>query len=104
MEELNAKEWQNKISEDSNAIVIDVRTHDEFLEGSVSNAINIDVKEPQSFLDKINELDKSKNFYVYCQSGARSAQACAVLNLMCDIPNTYNLKTGYVSLKDDSVI
>jgi rhodanese-related sulfurtransferase len=95
MENLCPKDWKNKILNDLDAIVIDVRTHDEFLEGAIPNAINIDVKEPQSFLDKINELDNLKNFYVYCQSGARSSQACAVLNLMCDIPNTFNLEGGF---------
>ena len=93
--DLNAKEWENQLAKDDNSIIIDVRTADEFLEGMISNAINIDVKEPQLFLDKINSLDKTKNFYVYCQSGARSTQACAVLNLMCDIPNTFNLEGGF---------
>ncbi len=102
MEELNSKEWQSKVSVDPNAIIIDVRTPDEFLDGAVLNAINIDVKEPQYFLDKVNEFDKSKNFYVYCQSGARSAQACAVLNLMCGITNTFNLKNGYSSLLSEN--
>ena len=97
MTDLTPDEWQEQILSDKNAIIVDVRTTDEVAEGAIPNAINIDVKEPQSFLDQINKLDKTKNFYMYCQSGARSAQACAVLNLMCDIPNTYSLNGGFTS-------
>jgi rhodanese-related sulfurtransferase len=101
MADLNSKEWQQKSLHDSNAIIIDVRTKDEVAEGMIPHAINIDVKEPSLFLEQVNKLDKSKNFYMYCQSGARSAQACAVLNLMCDIPNTYNLVGGFSAWNKD---
>ena len=97
MANLTPNEWHAQLLNDDNAIIVDVRTTDEVAEGVIPNAINIDVKEPQSFLDQINKLDKSKSFYVYCQSGARSAQACAVLNLMCEISNAYSLEGGFSS-------
>ena len=100
MADLTPNEWQEQLQNDTNAIIVDVRTIDEVAEGAMPNAINIDVKEPQLFLDQINQLDKTKNFYMYCQSGARSAQACAVLNLMCDIPKTYSLIGGFTSWTD----
>jgi rhodanese-related sulfurtransferase len=103
MADLNSKEWQQQLLNDSNALIIDVRTKDEVAEGMIPNAINIDVKDPQIFLDQINKLDKSKSFYMYCQSGARSAQACAVLNLMCDIPKAYSLVGGF-NLWDGEVV
>jgi len=57
--------------------------------------INIDIRQGQGFLDEIEKLDKSKNYYVYCRSGARSAQAC---NLMEQIgfDTTYNLLGGFM--------
>jgi len=97
MADLTPNEWQKQLLNDKNAIIVDVRTMDEVAEGAIPNAINIDVKEPQSFLDQINELDKTKSFYMYCQSGARSAQACAVLNLMCNVPKAYSLAGGFTS-------
>ena len=97
MTDLSQQQWESQLLSDSNAVLIDVRTEDEFSEGYIPNAINIDVKEPQAFLDKINALDKTKNFYVYCRSGQRSTQACAVMNQMCDIPNTFNLIGGFMA-------
>ena len=43
------------------------------------------------------ELDKSKNYYVYCRSGGRSAQACAVMTQMCGFENAYNLLGGFMN-------
>ena len=47
----------------------------------------------EDILDEINTLDKSKSYYVYCRSGARSAQA---VQLMRDLGfnDTYNLLGG----------
>jgi rhodanese-related sulfurtransferase len=95
MADLNLNDWKKQLLKDENAIVLDVRTFDEHLEGAIPNAINIDVKQPRLFLDKINELDKEQNFYVYCQSGARSSEACAVLNLMCAVTSAYSLVGGF---------
>ncbi|MGB1269083.1 MAG: rhodanese-like domain-containing protein [Flavobacteriaceae bacterium] len=103
MENLNVNEWSEQVLKDENAIILDVRTSDEYAEGAIPNAINIDVKQPQLFLDKVNELDKTQNFYVYCQSGARSSEACAVLNLMCAITSIYNLNGGFSVWNGDVV-
>jgi len=103
MTDLNQQEWIEQLAKDDNAVVLDVRTEEELEEGFIPNAINIDVREPQQFLDQINELDKSKNYYVYCRSGGRSAQACAVMNQMCAIPNTYNLLGGFMEWNGEVV-
>ena len=95
MADLNVNEWKELVLKDENAIILDVRTFDEFSEGAIPNAIHIDVKQPQLFLDKINLLDKTQSFYVYCQSGARSAEACAVLSLMCEVKSAYSLVGGF---------
>ncbi|MEM9649010.1 MAG: rhodanese-like domain-containing protein, partial [Bacteroidota bacterium] len=46
--------------------------------------------------DEIGKLDKSKNYYVYCRSGNRSAQACALMNSI-GIETTYNLEGGFMN-------
>ena len=104
MVNLNVDEWKEQSLEDGNAIILDVRTFDEYAEGAIPNAINIDVKQPQLFLDKIKELDKNQNFYVYCQSGARSAEACAVLNLMCEVKSAHSLIGGFSEWNGDVVV
>ena len=77
-EDLYSNEFQQKITEASNAIVLDVRTPDEFRNGKIPHSINMDIMS-SSFIDQIDSLDKSKTYFVYCRSGARSAQACGFM-------------------------
>ena len=71
-----------------------MRTEDEYNDGSIPNAINIDIYKGQGFIYKVEELDKSKNYYVYCAAGARSSQACGVMQQL-GFENTYNLLGGF---------
>jgi rhodanese-related sulfurtransferase len=95
IEEMNLPQevWWAKAQEDENAVILDVRTEDECNEGIIPNAITIDIYKGQGFVYKIEELDKSKNYYVYCKAGGRSAQACNIMNQL-GFENTYNLLGG----------
>lgn len=68
----------NKIAEeavnDSNSILLDVRTREEYKSGHIPGSINIPLDE----LSAIN-IEKNKKLYVYCLSGGRSASACSLL-------------------------
>lgn len=75
MKNLNAKEFEESISKDKQAVIIDVRTPEEEVEGKIENAIYLNIMNP-SFIEKVKNLDKTKHYYVYCRSGARSATAC----------------------------
>ncbi len=93
MSNLTQQQWSDRISSDKNALILDVRTDMEFSMGKIPNSINIDIYKGQGFIYKIDELDKSKSFYVYCRSGARSAQACNILKNI-GIDKAYNLLGG----------
>jgi phage shock protein E len=56
------------------AAVIDVRTPDEVATGHLHGSINIDIQ-GSTFESQMNELDKTKNYVVYCHSGNRAGQA-----------------------------
>ena len=92
---LSQQDWILRLDSDNNAIIIDVRTEDEFNDGMIPNAINIDIFKGQGFVYLIEELDKSKNYFVYCKSGSRSEQACKVMNQL-GIENTFNLVGGFM--------
>ena len=92
---LTQEDWVSQFEADENAVILDVRTEDEFNEGFIANAINIDIHRGQDFVNEIENLDKSKNYYVYCRSGARSAKACEVMNEL-GFENTYNLLGGFL--------
>ena len=98
--DLSQKEWELQLKEDTNAIVLDVRTKNEWDEGIIPNAINIDIYKGQGFINQLEELDKTKNYYVYCKAGARSAQACQIMNQL-GFENTYNLLGGFMNWKGE---
>ena len=97
---LSQEDWVNQLAADENAVILDVRTEDEFNDGYIENALNIDINKGQGFIYAVDELDKSKNYYVYCKAGARSAQACQIMNQM-GFENTYNLDGGFMNWKGD---
>ncbi|MCL6275261.1 rhodanese-like domain-containing protein [Muricauda sp. 2012CJ35-5] len=96
MSDLSQEAWENQLENDNNAFILDVRTPEEVEEGYIPGATNIDIYLGQGFLDGLEELDKSKNYYVYCRSGNRSAQACAIMNSV-GIENTFNLEGGFMN-------
>lgn len=51
-----------------NHIVLDIRTPEEFAEGHVPGAINID---HEDVLNHVEELKKYEKIYVHCKSGGR---------------------------------
>ena len=94
--DLTQEDWAAQLKDDDNAFILDVRTADEVEEGSIPNATNIDIYLGQEFLDQVEKLDKTKNFYVYCRSGNRSGEACALMNNL-GIENAYNLEGGFMN-------
>jgi len=69
---VSMEEFQSKIL-DSNTVVLDVRTEEEFHGplGHIKGAILIPIDELSSRVNELNEL-KSKDIYVVCRSGNRS--------------------------------
>ncbi len=93
--DLSQEEWTEQLENDDNAVILDVRTPEEIEEGYIPDAIKIDIYLGQEFIDELEKLDKSKNYYVYCRSGNRSGQACAIMNSI-GFENTYNLEGGFM--------
>lgn len=96
MADLSQEEWASKLSEDDNAVILDVRTEEELEDGYIPNAKHIDIYLGQGFIDELEKLDKTKNYYVYCRSGNRSGQACAIMNSI-GFDNTQNLSGGFMN-------
>lgn len=95
MKELTQEEWQEKLKNDSDAVILDVRTEEEVAEGYIPNAKVIDIYKGQGFINEVEKLDKSKHYYIYCRSGKRSSQACTLLDQM-GFSETYNLLGGFM--------
>ena len=100
---LSQEEWTSQLAADDNAVVLDVRTAEECAEGILPNALMIDIYKGQGFIYQVDELDKTKNIYVYCKAGGRSAQACSIMNQL-GFANTYNLMGGFMHWEGEVVL
>lgn len=61
----------------SGALVLDVRTPEEFREGHVPHALNIPLDRLEN---EFGQLDKLRPIVTCCRSGIRSATAVSILN------------------------
>jgi rhodanese-related sulfurtransferase len=72
---IDAEELQ-RLQESGPLVLVDVRTDAEVARGMIPQARHIPLHElPQ----RLDELDRAATTVIYCQSGGRSAQACAWL-------------------------
>lgn len=74
VEKLDAKALNEKIQNNSEIQLLDVRTPEEYNEQHIGNATNVNWN-GDNFEQKTTVFDKSKPVYVYCLSGGRSSKA-----------------------------
>ncbi|MFA5556564.1 MAG: rhodanese-like domain-containing protein [Flavobacteriaceae bacterium] len=86
-----------QVTSGNKVTVIDVRTPQEYQDGHIKNAQNINVQSAD-FKAKMENFDKDKPIYIYCRSGARSAKAGKILEDM-GFKEIYDLKGGILSWK-----
>jgi len=97
IEDVTAEEAFNLIREnkdDPHFIILDVRTPQEFADGHIEDAINIDFNS-NAFSDEINKLDKDKKYRVYCRTGNRSSGAVDEMTKL-GLGEIYHLYEGIV--------
>jgi len=61
------------------AVIIDVRTPQEFAAGHITGALNIPVERIESAIGEVKGLGKESTILLYCRSGRRSAIARVLL-------------------------
>ena len=103
MKNVNQIEWRDLLEKDANAVIIDCRSPIEWEEGILEHSRLIDVMNPQGFTNAAEQLNKEKNYYVYCRSGVRSITACQILESL-GIESTYNLLGGILNWDDKIVM
>lgn len=97
---LSSKEFATASNIIKDAIIIDVRTEKEFLSGHIANAINLDFF-ADDFLEKLKQLEKKKNYFIYCRSGRRSIRVCTWMkNGGFESEKIFNLDKGLAEWKE----
>lgn len=75
---VSVPEFEQEIQADS-VQLLDVRTPQEYAEGHIAGAINIDVQSDDFQPAATQKLSKDSTILVYCRSGRRSLDAAEIL-------------------------
>src|SRR5262245_31497803 len=86
---LNAEEFDKIDRTDTNAVILDVRTKEEYKGSHIPGSVLIDFNSPD-FEKEVGKLDKSKTYLVHCGAGGRSARACKKMESL-NFSKLYNL-------------
>lgn len=94
VEVLEPQAFIERVKADTSAIILDVRQPEEFAEGHLAQAINLDWLNQTVFINGLAKLNKQKAYYVYCRSGRRSQAAAG--KLKAEGFQVVDLKGGYL--------
>lgn len=95
---ISVDEFEGKLREIQTVQLVDVRTPEEFKEGHLKNAVNLDYRN-NNFEMEINKLDKTTPTFVYCLSGGRSASAAKQMNEL-GFTTVYNMDGGIMAWRN----
>ena len=76
---INGSQLQNMLNNNSNILILDVRSLGEYKGGHIPNSRNIPVDTISSKLSSLSSY-KDSEIVVYCASGRRSSRACDILS------------------------
>ena len=82
-------------------IILDVRTPEEYSESHINNAENIDYKS-STFIEELEKMDKNIKYLVYCRSGRRSSNAVRVM-IKLGFTDLHNLSGGIGKWKKENL-
>ena len=94
VEVLEPQVFIERVKADTSAIILDVRQPEEFAEGHLAQAINLDWLNQTVFINGLAKLNKQKTYYIYCRSGRRSQAAAG--KLKAEGFQVIDLKGGYL--------
>ena len=87
--------------DNSNFVILDVRTPEEFLGEYIENAVNLDYYS-DTFRNDLDKLDKNKTYLIYCRSGRRSENALNIMKEL-DFREVYNMLGGIIKWKSEGL-
>lgn len=93
----NALKMIKEHKADSNLVILDVRPNNEFEMEHIPGAVNLDYDGHQ-FKKKVENIDKSKNYIIYCKSGVRGEYFMGIMKEL-GFPHVYNILGGFVGWK-----
>ena len=87
-----AAELIDKHDEESELIIIDIRTPGEFKSGHLAKSVLIDFYS-QTFAENLSRLNKEKTYLIYCRSGNRSSKSLEIFKKL-KFQKVYHMASG----------
>jgi rhodanese-related sulfurtransferase len=91
-------EAEKLLKENKQIVVLDVRTAEEFADGHIAGAKNLDYH-ADDFAKQLKGLDKSKTYLVHCASGGRSGKTCKLMDEE-KFAKFYHMNGGFSAWKE----
>lgn len=92
-ETISKTDFEKKMKEKGDHILVDVRTPSEYEAGTIGGAKNINWNDA-NFVTQISTLDKVKPIFIFCQKGGRSGKALKKMKGL-GFQEVYDLEVGY---------
>jgi Rhodanese-related sulfurtransferase len=91
--QVDSKQASELLKKDKKIIVLDVRTAEEFNEGHIKGAVNIDIRQPDAY-SKIDKLNHAEKYIVHCRTNHRSGMATDYM-MQKGFKNVYQMMDGF---------
>jgi|SRR5690554_949195 len=98
---VDSQEAKTLLEEDKDLILLDVRTPEEFAEGHLKGAINIDFY-ATDFQQQLAHLNPHQRYMVYCAVGGRSGKTGQMMEEM-GFREVYNVTEGFAELSTKGI-
>lgn len=98
MQEITATELKQRLDNGDDIQIVDVREANEVAIGRIPNSVHIPLGQ---VLNRMNEIDPSRETVVHCKMGGRSARAIEALKRSGFEGNLLNLKGGIIAWSNE---
>jgi rhodanese-related sulfurtransferase len=96
-----ARELIPQRARDAQLVILDVRTPEEFAEGHLSGAVNVNLMAPD-FESRLAGLNRGQTYLVYCRTGNRSAKAIQTMGRL-GFRSVYHMFEGIVGWQKEGL-
>ena len=98
---IDSRGAESLLDSDEEIILLDVRTPEEYEEGHLAGAKNIDYNAP-NFAEQIQQLDRNQKYLLYCAVGGRSGKSLKIMEEM-GFKEVYNVSEGFKELREQGI-
>ena len=98
MQSITATELKTRLDNSEDVQIVDVREANEVAIGTIPNSIHIPLAQ---VLERMSEIDPTRDTVVHCKMGGRSARAIEALQRAGYAGNLSNLTGGIIAWSND---